>query len=351
MESKQTFGAYICRCRKERGLTQREFADKLYITESAVSKWERGLSYPDVTLLRDICAILEISEHELLTASEDVEARNADNLAKKYLRLAWSVKLIQFIVYGGAAVICFISNLAAEHTLSWFWLVLTGELIAASLTLVPVLAPARKGLWTMGCFLVALELTLLAACLYSGGDWFLLATAAILFSYGAVFLPVVLRGVLPEGLALSRHKVILYLAIESGLLVLLLWVSAWWSGEGWFPLPVLPGVLYGLAFVWGIAAIFRYAPINGWLKTAGCLGLCTTLMLTLNAVLDRLDGSTEPGRVHGLGYRFDFSNWADPWVCSENINAIVTLSLAGAAVLCLVIGITFYLRSCASARK
>ena len=77
MENKKTFGAYICRRRKELGLTQREFADRLFVTESAVSKWERGMSYPDITLIRDICAILQVSEHELLTASEDVEARTA----------------------------------------------------------------------------------------------------------------------------------------------------------------------------------------------------------------------------------------------------------------------------------
>ena len=53
-------------------MTQREFADKLFVTGSAVSKWERGMSYPDITLLRDICEILGVSEHELLTASEDV---------------------------------------------------------------------------------------------------------------------------------------------------------------------------------------------------------------------------------------------------------------------------------------
>ncbi|MCJ7834844.1 helix-turn-helix domain-containing protein [Cuneatibacter sp. NSJ-177] len=45
MENKKTFGAYILRRRKELNLTQREFAEKLYVTESAVSKWERGVSH------------------------------------------------------------------------------------------------------------------------------------------------------------------------------------------------------------------------------------------------------------------------------------------------------------------
>ena len=64
MESKKTFGEYIRERRRAMGLTQREFAEKLYVTESAVSKWERGMSYPDVTLLRDICAVLGVTEHE-----------------------------------------------------------------------------------------------------------------------------------------------------------------------------------------------------------------------------------------------------------------------------------------------
>ena len=44
-ESKKTFGEYICKRRKELGMTQREFAGQLYVTESAVSKWERGDSF------------------------------------------------------------------------------------------------------------------------------------------------------------------------------------------------------------------------------------------------------------------------------------------------------------------
>ena len=44
MENKKTFGAYILKRRRELGMTQRELAERLYVTESAVGKWERGIS-------------------------------------------------------------------------------------------------------------------------------------------------------------------------------------------------------------------------------------------------------------------------------------------------------------------
>lgn len=46
----KAFGAFIAELRRAEKLTQRQVADKLRVTDRAVSKWERGLSYPDVTL-------------------------------------------------------------------------------------------------------------------------------------------------------------------------------------------------------------------------------------------------------------------------------------------------------------
>ena len=110
MESKKTFGEYIRERRRAMGLTQREFAEKLYVTESAVSKWERGMSYPDVTLLRDICAVLGVTEHELLTASEDTERRSADRLAAQYRRLTRNYRAALYILFGAVLLGCAIAE-------------------------------------------------------------------------------------------------------------------------------------------------------------------------------------------------------------------------------------------------
>lgn len=142
---KRSFGEFITQRRKALGMTQREFADKLFVTDSAVSKWERGMSYPDITLIRDICAILGVSEHELLTAGVDVEARSAEKLAARYRRMARSYKLAQYIIYGGAALVCLICDLADGGGMSWSLVVIASLLTAASLTLLPALAPERMG--------------------------------------------------------------------------------------------------------------------------------------------------------------------------------------------------------------
>ena len=99
-----TTGEKIAALRKEQGMSQEALGEKLGLSRQAVSKWERGMSYPDITLIRDICAILQVSEHELLTASEDVEARTAETLAKKYLSLLRRLRWIQYILYGGTAL-------------------------------------------------------------------------------------------------------------------------------------------------------------------------------------------------------------------------------------------------------
>ena len=58
-------GKFIAELRKEKEMTQKELADKLGVTDRAVSKWENGRGMPDVSLLRKISEILEITVNEL----------------------------------------------------------------------------------------------------------------------------------------------------------------------------------------------------------------------------------------------------------------------------------------------
>lgn len=60
-------GKFIAEKRKEKGFTQEQLAIKLNISKNAVSKWERGLNLPDVSIMQDLCEILDISLNELFS--------------------------------------------------------------------------------------------------------------------------------------------------------------------------------------------------------------------------------------------------------------------------------------------
>ncbi|MBR4123376.1 MAG: helix-turn-helix transcriptional regulator, partial [Clostridia bacterium] len=119
MIDKKTFGLFIKIKRTEKNYSQKDLAEMLFVTEGAVSKWERGVSYPDITLISDICRVLQISEHELITASTDTHSRKIKHEAKKFrvIRNVWF--WVPTISYMATLLICFICNLAVDHTLSW----------------------------------------------------------------------------------------------------------------------------------------------------------------------------------------------------------------------------------------
>lgn len=66
-------GKLIAQKRKALKMTQNELAEKLYITDKAVSKWERGLSFPDISILIPLAEILNISLYDLLKGGNEDE--------------------------------------------------------------------------------------------------------------------------------------------------------------------------------------------------------------------------------------------------------------------------------------
>ena len=80
-------GKFIAECRKKNGLTQMQLAEKLNITDRAVSKWENGKSLPDSSIMLELCAVLGISVNDLLSG-EVVTMNNYDeNLEKNLIKM------------------------------------------------------------------------------------------------------------------------------------------------------------------------------------------------------------------------------------------------------------------------
>ena len=77
-------GKFIAENRKKQNLTQSELAEKLNITDRAVSKWERGISMPDSSIMLELCKILGITVNELLTG-ENLEMKDYNEQAEENL--------------------------------------------------------------------------------------------------------------------------------------------------------------------------------------------------------------------------------------------------------------------------
>ena len=77
-------GKFIAECRKQKKITQAQLSEKLNITDKAVSKWERGISMPDSSIMLELCDILGISVNELLSG-EKIGAENHNKTDEELL--------------------------------------------------------------------------------------------------------------------------------------------------------------------------------------------------------------------------------------------------------------------------
>ena len=144
----ERFGTFLAQMRKEMGLTQKELADKLNVTDKAVSKWETGKGFPDVKLLEPLAQALGVSlvelmqgrrqEADTLTVAEaDAAVSQAmDQLerstARRYLRLfRW------FLTGGGAMSLLwlfttFFSSVWAELVRGIYLSPIAGDIIGGA---------------------------------------------------------------------------------------------------------------------------------------------------------------------------------------------------------------------------
>ena len=80
-------GAVIRSLREKQGMTQAQLAERLCVTDKAVSKWETGKGFPDLTLLEPLAAALRVSVPELLSGRVIVNGNRASNLLRSRLHV------------------------------------------------------------------------------------------------------------------------------------------------------------------------------------------------------------------------------------------------------------------------
>lgn len=94
----KTIGEMISSLRKEKGMTQNELAEKMNVTDKAVSKWERDLSCPDINTISKLANILDVSVDELLQAKKkensNTKLKDLINLIFKAISLAMGIAVV-----------------------------------------------------------------------------------------------------------------------------------------------------------------------------------------------------------------------------------------------------------------
>jgi transcriptional regulator with XRE-family HTH domain len=326
--SKQAFGRFVIGKRQAAGLTQRDLAERLFVTESAVSKWERGLSYPDITLVASLSRELGVSEGELINASDDAASRQVARDALGYRRWKSAVLWTTTLGYAVALVTCFIVDLSVEHNLTWSWIVLTALTASFSLTSLPLLPIPSKGWTALAAFLASIIALLTVVWLLNGrGSWLPIPIAAVLFAVVLIFGPILLER-LPQSSPASHHRTVIALGIDTVALAALLLIIMLAAGQAalWWT-QALPIAAIALVIPWGAALIIRYLPVAALFRAAIVIAFVSVYScVLLQPTVAWVDHDTQARPI-------DFSRWHDVFI-GDNVSVLVLIgSLLIAAIL------------------
>jgi transcriptional regulator with XRE-family HTH domain/DNA-directed RNA polymerase subunit RPC12/RpoP len=105
-------GKFIADCRKEKKLTQMQLAEKLGITDKAISKWERGIAMPDSSIMLDLCEILGINVNELLSGERIIMENNNQKNEQLLIDMAKELEQKNKTVWRSMWVIMTVSMIA-----------------------------------------------------------------------------------------------------------------------------------------------------------------------------------------------------------------------------------------------
>ena len=148
-------GKFIASCRKEKGMTQAQLAEKLNITDRAVSKWETGKCMPDSSVMLELCNILDVTVNELLSG-ERIESNNYEKKVNENLielkrkeennrDKNTILSTIYTMIMAIGIVVCGICDIAISGTLTWSLIALSSILFTWGVFF-PVIWLGKKGI-------------------------------------------------------------------------------------------------------------------------------------------------------------------------------------------------------------
>lgn len=228
---------FICELRKSKNMTQKQLAEKLNMTDKAVSKWERGLGYPDITALSPLADILGVTINELLSGEKDEKLiPKADDIIKNTLQYADKVtaghkvtisnmvKAIISFVFLLAIFICVICDFAVTKTFSW--------------SIYPV--------------------------------------SSLIFAW-TIIIPLI---------HFKKHKYTISLVSISVLTIPFLYIIEQSCGvTGWVLTIGIPTSLIALAYLWIVCCLYTYTKINKWFVSSIAMFLGLILSVGINYII------------------------------------------------------------------
>lgn len=171
MDSKKV-GSFIASMRKQKSLTQKELAEKLNVTNKAISKWETGNGYPEITIVPKLAKVLGVTTAELLNGelnvnmvSDNDDAATIINETVKYydkdrMKKGNIIIAIIFIISVLSSCICLLCNYLIDNKLNWS-LYVVGAFIVLWSVILPVFKLKRfRAVVSLGGFTVTLILYL-----------------------------------------------------------------------------------------------------------------------------------------------------------------------------------------------
>ncbi|MBQ6886601.1 MAG: zf-HC2 domain-containing protein [Lachnospiraceae bacterium] len=236
-------------------------------------------------------------------------------------------------------IVCLICNLAIGHALDWFFIVLASLLLVASLSVVPLMAPAKHaGICTIGGFTGSLVLLLAVICIYVHGNWFFLAVVPTIFGLSLFLMPYVVYHI-PLPNVLTNHKGLLVMLWDTVWLYAIIIVCGFHTMTPGYWRIALEITSYCVLIPWFVFLVIRYLKVHPFIRAgiSSCIvGLFTSLINSIVELI--LYGKAESSILNA-----DFSNWTYP-TNNANVSVCILIASLSTGIVLMCIGILLQYR-------